>query len=205
MERVTCDTGTLVTSALLLTVGIDEPPSGRPDPGEVAPARHPLIRENIDMIRRLPHRASRVALLAVATLGLTTLAQQTTSTQGGRQPTLLTRDSVEQALQRYGNRRNIGELQQFLQRGDIRRLPPLLKVRLLELAARPHTFMPSTAFSEADRPSQLFQYYLLDTLHFQANVFTATIPGINDGTEPTSANAANGGLPTIGSDRKSVV
>jgi len=80
-------------------------------------------------------------------------------------------------------------------------LPPLLKVRLIELAARPNTFDPITAFSEADDPSQLFQFYLLDTLNFQPNVFTATIPGINDGAIPTAANAANGGLPTIGAVR----
>lgn len=89
----------------------------------------------------------------------------------------------------------------FLQRGDIRRLPRLLKLRLAELAARPNTFDPITAFSEADDPSQLFQYYLVDTLRFQPNVFTATIPGINDGVIPTAANAANGGLPSIGAVR----
>ncbi len=89
----------------------------------------------------------------------------------------------------------------FARRGDIRRLPPLLKARLIELAARPNTFDPITAFSEADDPSQLFQYYALDTLNFQPNVFTATIPGINDGVIATAANAANGGLPTIGSVR----
>jgi hypothetical protein len=72
---------------------------------------------------------------------------------------------------------------------------------MIELAARPATFEPITAFSEADDPSQLFQYYLLDTLNFQPNVFTATIPGINDGVIPTAANAANGGLPSIGSIR----
>jgi hypothetical protein len=89
----------------------------------------------------------------------------------------------------------------FAQRGDIRFLPGPLKKRLIKLAARPHTFEPITAFSEADDPSQLFQYYLLDTLNFQPNVFTTTIRGINNGVIPTAANAANGGLPTIGSVR----
>jgi len=83
----------------------------------------------------------------------------------------------------------------------IRRLPPLLKARLIELAARPHTFEPITAFSEAAEPSQLFQYYLLDTNKFQPNVFTSVIPGINDTAIPTAANAANGGLPTLGAVR----
>ncbi len=89
----------------------------------------------------------------------------------------------------------------FTARGDIRFLPPLLKVRLSELDARPHTFGPITAFSEADSPSRLFQFYLLDTLNFQPNVFTATVPGINDGVVSTAANAANGGLPTLGAVR----
>ena len=86
-------------------------------------------------------------------------------------------------------------------RGDIRHLPEALKNRIGELAGRPHTFTPATAFSEADQPSQLFQYYLLDTDNFQPNVFTAVIPGINDGVIRTAANAANGGLKTIGAVR----
>jgi hypothetical protein len=31
-------------------------------------------------------------------------------------------------------------------------------------------------FSEADGPSQLLQYYLLDTTGFEPNVFTAIFP-----------------------------
>ena len=50
----------------------------------------------------------------------------------------------------------------------------------------------------------MFQYYLLDTQNFQPNVFTSVIPGINDGVIRTAANAANGGLPTIGSIRVSL-
>ncbi len=90
---------------------------------------------------------------------------------------------------------------QVRNRGDIRELPRELRNRIGQLAGRPHTFRPITAFSEADRPSQLFQYYLLDTNNFQPNVFTAVIPGINDGAIRTAANAANGGLPTIGAVR----
>lgn len=86
----------------------------------------------------------------------------------------------------------------FLEREDIRDLPLQLQVSLLELVARPHTYEPQTAFSEADDPSQLVQYFLMDTTQFQPNVFTAIIPGINDGTRPTAGNAANGQLPTVG-------
>src|SRR2546430_9929469 len=75
---------------------------------------------------------------------------------------------------------------ELAKRGDIAHLPDALKDRLANLARRPHTFLPMTAFAEAATPSQLFQYYLLDTKHIQPNVFTTTIPGINDGTAPTA-------------------
>ncbi len=88
----------------------------------------------------------------------------------------------------------------FADRGDIRHLPKPLKSRLRVLAGRPHSFQPITAFSEAATPSQLFQYYLLDTNSFEPNVFTAIIPGINDGTRPT-ATGPNGQLSTIGAVR----
>ncbi|MGI9045794.1 MAG: hypothetical protein ACR2FI_03170 [Burkholderiales bacterium] len=100
------------------------------------------------------------------------------------------------------------ELRRFARRGDIRELPAPLKSRLIDLAKRPHSYLPITAFSEAvgddgtgDKPSQLFQYYLLDTNNFQPNVFTTVIPGINDTAIRTAANAANGGLPSIGAVR----
>src|SRR5262245_29070459 len=48
-------------------------------------------------------------------------------------------------------------------RDDIRFLPNPLKIRLFDLAARPHSVLPVQANAEADGPSQLFQYYLLDT------------------------------------------
>lgn len=96
---------------------------------------------------------------------------------------------------------------EFAQRGDIRPLPKPLKDRLIRLAKRPHTFLPMTLFGEAEpvngvsQPSLLFQYYLLDTTGFQPNVFTSVVPGINDTAIATGANAANGGLPTIGAVR----
>jgi len=93
-----------------------------------------------------------------------------------------------------------GAVHAFANRGDIRNLPQNLKSRLVELARRPHTFLPITAFSEAEKPSQLFQYYLLDTTGFEPNVFTTIVPGINDGTKPT-ATGPNGQLRTIGSVR----
>ena len=98
-------------------------------------------------------------------------------------------------------RDNKREIIDFVNRGDIKPLPAPLKHRLTRIAKRPHTYLPMTLFSEAARPSQLFQYYLLDTTGFQPNVFTSVVPGINDTAIATAANAANGGLPTIGSVR----
>ena len=66
-------------------------------------------------------------------------------------------------------------------RGDIANLPDPLKDPLAQLANRPHTYLPMQAFAEADGASQLFQYYLLGTTGFEPNVFTAIIPGVNDG------------------------
>jgi hypothetical protein len=91
-------------------------------------------------------------------------------------------------------------IRRFEKRVDIRHLRAALQDRLELLANRPSTFPPMTAFSEAPTPSRLFQYYLLDTRHFQPNVFTTTIPGTNDGVAP-SATGPNHDLPTLGAVR----
>ena len=85
-------------------------------------------------------------------------------------------------------------------RGDIRNLPTPLKERIVQLADRPHSVLPLQVFAEADKPSQLFQYYLLDTTGFEPNVFTTRIPGVNDAVQ-LSVTGANCGLPTIGTVR----
>ena len=93
-------------------------------------------------------------------------------------------------------------------RGDIRHLPGPLRDRLVQLAGRPHSQLPTQAYAEAhfDKPpfkpkaSQLFQYYLLDTTGFEANPFTSLIPGVND-TAMLTATGPDCGLPTIGSVR----
>jgi len=86
-------------------------------------------------------------------------------------------------------------------RGDVVNLPDPLKDRLAQLANRPHTYAPMQAFAEADLPSQLFQYYLLDTTGFEPNVFTAIIPGVNDANVELTATGANCGLPAVGAVR----
>jgi hypothetical protein len=85
-------------------------------------------------------------------------------------------------------------------RGDVLKLPAPLKDRLVQLADRPHTYLPLQVFAEADGPSQLFQYYLLDTEGFEPNVFTHIFPGINDDVQLT-ATGGDCGLPTLGTVR----
>ena len=85
-------------------------------------------------------------------------------------------------------------------RGDVAKLPDPLKDRLVQLADRPHTYLPLQVFAEADKASQLFQYYLLDTEGFEPNVFTKIFPGVNDAVQ-LSATGGNCGLPTLGAVR----
>jgi hypothetical protein len=85
-------------------------------------------------------------------------------------------------------------------RDDVANLPPPLKDRLLQLADRPHTYLPIQAFAEADQASQLFQYYLLDTGGFEPNVFTTLIAGVNDQAQLT-VTGGNCELPTVGAVR----
>jgi hypothetical protein len=85
-------------------------------------------------------------------------------------------------------------------RGDIANLPKPLKDQLIRLADRPHSIVPVQAFAEADQPSQLFQYYLLDSTGFEPNVLTKIFPGVNDNAQLT-ATGANCGLPTVGAVR----
>jgi hypothetical protein len=86
-------------------------------------------------------------------------------------------------------------------REDIVNLPGELQDRLAQLANRPHTYLPLQVFNEADQASQLFQYYLLDSNGFEPNVFTAIIPGVNDGNVQLTATGGNCGLPTVGAVR----
>lgn len=105
------------------------------------------------------------------------------------------------------NRTATQDVATVARRGDIAHLPEPLETRMLQLAARPHSILPVQARAEATtpsgqpNPSQLFQYYLIDTTGFQPNIFTAKIPGINDNAMQTAANQANCGQPTIGAVR----
>lgn len=85
-------------------------------------------------------------------------------------------------------------------RGDVRHLPDPLKDRLEALAERPHSALPIQAYAEADQPSQLFQYYVLDTTGFEPNPFTKRFPGVNDQVQLT-ATGFDCGLSTIGAVR----
>ncbi len=133
--------------------------------------------------RGIPDRATRIGLIVLASLGAGALPLRGDAAGAHPNPT---------AEQDEATVRN---------RGDVIKLPKPLRDALGEIAERPHSFLPVQAFNEADTPSELFQYYLLDTRGFQPNEFTSTIPGVNDGAIPTAANAANGQLPTIGAVR----
>ncbi|WP_229483409.1 hypothetical protein [Massilia horti] len=85
-------------------------------------------------------------------------------------------------------------------RGDVKNVPGPLKNTLVRMADRPHSYLPLQIFAEADKPSMLFQYFLLSTEGFEPNPFTARFPGINDKAMLT-ATGANCFLPTIGSAR----
>lgn len=100
------------------------------------------------------------------------------------------------------------DISTVLTRGDIRQLPDPLQHQLAILAGRPHSQLPTQAYAEAHSdtspfkptPSQLFQYYLLDTQGFEPNPFTSLIKGVND-TAMLTATGANCGLSTIGAVR----
>lgn len=93
-------------------------------------------------------------------------------------------------------------------RGDVSSLPNPVKERLVRMASRPHSQLPTQAYAEAHsdsppfkpKPSQLFQYYLLNSNGFEPNPFTAVFPNLNDNVMPT-ATGPDCGLPTIGSVR----
>lgn len=85
-------------------------------------------------------------------------------------------------------------------RGDVQNLPDILRDALQRLAGRPHSQLPLQVYAEADKPSQLFQYYLLTTHGFEANPFTATFAGIND-TAMFTATGFDCGLSTLGAVR----
>jgi hypothetical protein len=87
-----------------------------------------------------------------------------------------------------------------LGRGDVTAVPAPLQARQAQLADRPHSVLPLQVYAEAEAPSQLAQYYLLDTTGFEPNVLTAIVPGVNDNVQLT-ATGANCGLPTVGAVR----
>src|SRR5476651_645629 len=132
-------------------------------------------------------RLGTVALPAMVALGLATLALDRAY---GEQPPAPCHANPF-AAQDEATVRN---------RGDVASLPGPLKDTLARLGNRPHTYLPMQAYAEADNPSQLFQYYILDTHGFQPNVFTSIIPGVND-TAMLTATGGDCGLPTVGAVR----
>ncbi|MEE9345825.1 MAG: hypothetical protein V3U88_09500, partial [Methylococcales bacterium] len=145
-----------------------------------------------------------IAALLLTSVSIPVLSEDGNSRATSRQKVSPRRTILRQVLDEApeGDRRQIRrDVFTVLRRGDVRNLPLPLYKRMLELAARPHTYLPQTAFAEADGASQLVQHYLIDTTEFQPNIFTSQIAGINDRALQTGANFANDGLPTIGAIR----
>jgi hypothetical protein len=144
--------------------------------------------ENVTRERRLGSGASLVIVLALSS----------TPNAGAQQP----------PAPCHPNPRAEVDMAMVRQRGDVQQLPDPLKDRLVQLAGRPHSQLPTQAYAEAHfdtppfkpKPSQLFQYYLLDTTGFEPNPFTSLIPGVND-TAMLTATGPDCGLPTVGSVR----
>ena len=170
---------------------------------------HHLLRKNVAIILALAlfstHQASASDGFFKHFFGIKKvvleLKKKLRATKEAKQQAERRARQAERRATRAERRLQQNEIRRVRNREDIRPLPDPLRERLIEMAKQPHTYVPQIAFSEADDPSQLFQYYLLDTTEFQPNVFTAAIPGINDMAIPTGANFANNGLPTIGAVR----
>ena len=150
-------------------------------------------------------RASREGLtkpagVVIGWVSLLTIGLATLPAPAHAEPTFRRTRAEQPPPPCHPNPRAALDMETVANRNDVRTLPAALKERLLQLAGRPHSVLPVQAFAEADQPSQLFQYYLLDTTGFEPNVFTASIPGVNDAVQ-LSATGANCGLPTIGAVR----
>jgi len=121
---------------------------------------------------------------------------RSTRMQGRRDENIRRRDASTQPGESAGAVR-IGEVRLL---GFVHHRLRLLAFPIRTGGAPPVKPKISQVFNEADKPSQLFQYYLLDTEGFEPNVFTKIFPGINDAVQLT-ATGGNCGLPTVGSVR----
>src|SRR5262245_9213314 len=145
--------------------------------------------------RHTMRASNRFGAALVATLGLASLAPYAVHAEQPPPPC-------------HPNLRADQDVANVKTRGDIVSLPDPLKERLLRLADRPHSQLPTQAYAEAQfdkmpfkpKPSRLFQYYLLDTTDFEPNPFTSLIAGVNDSAMLT-ATGPDCGLPTIGAVR----
>jgi len=129
-----------------------------------------------------------VAVASALTLGSTRAGSGTTREPGGstRVAAALNGEIDQVSPPCHPNPMPQRDIASVSVRGDVRSLPQPLRQRLLRLAGRPHSTLPIQAFAEADQPSRLFQYYLVDTHNFEPNVFTAIFPGVNDAVQLTA-------------------
>ncbi|TMH13955.1 MAG: hypothetical protein E6H65_01390 [Betaproteobacteria bacterium] len=142
-----------------------------------------------------PRRARSISVAGACFAALIGVGALTATSAEAKKP-----QSQKPASQCHPNPSAQKDRDALAQRGDISQLPKPLRDRLETLAARPHSAVPTQAYAEADQPSQLFQYYLLDTKGFEPNVFTKQFPGVNDAAMLT-ATGFDCGLATIGAER----
>src|SRR5206468_2314480 len=157
---------------------------------------HMLSRQNASPVRKLSLAA--VVAAAVVFGGASGRAGEATAASPRADASIFRTDVIPAPC--HPNPHAQADMATLALRGDIRLIPRPLKERLVRLAGRPHTFLPTQTFAEADRPSLLFQYYLLDTQGFEPNVFTSIFPGVNDAVMLTATGGVCG-IPTIGAVR----
>src|SRR5215469_16512859 len=165
---------------------------------------HSHISQGRKRLTRAVTAALFVAGLCSTVLSVEARAQGQEDDDGGRFSALIRAEQPPAPC--TANETAVQDVTTVSRRGDVVNLPDPLKTRLLQLAARPHTYLPIHAFAEAvnangnPKPSQLFQYYLIDTTLFQPNIFTGKIPDITEAMQ-TAANQANCALLTKGAVR----
>ena len=106
--------------------------------------------------RITPHAVSSAVLVTILCLAAFSVA--TSAQDEGRRDT--DRKELIRAEQPpapcFPNETAVSDVATVARRGEIINLPGPLETRLLQLTARPHTYLPIHAFAEADKPAFYF-------------------------------------------------